>query len=144
MRTFALSDITSSIDQVTTIPFLLEGDAVEYYHRLTIVVQDDWFELMCVLGQRFDCISHEPVYLSRMFTLKESEFPRHADYVKEFCTCLIKIKVNTSDLQMGYLVNSAAPMGSTVPEPMNLDAIAKLREELHAYIGERRNERFGR
>ena len=27
---------------------------------------------------------------------------------------------------------------------MNLDAIAKLQEELHAYIGERRNERFGR
>ena len=37
---------------------------------------------------------------------------------------------------------AAAPTGSTVPEPMNLDAIAKLREELHAYIGERRNERF--
>ena len=37
---------------------------------------------------------------------------------------------------------AAAPMASTVPEPMNLDAIAKLREELHAYIGEHRNERF--
>ena len=198
-----------------------------------------------VLGQRFDCISHEPVYLSRMWSLKESEFPRHADYVREFCTCVIKSKVNTSDLQMGYLVNTrfleglsndavrpqyivevrsrwrsnrpfgfdtlvetiaeayiaagyqleevqntsrttsddnlgpavsrplpmmvpptsastfpsnpmstphvnhmptpaAAPTASTVAEPMNLDAIAKLREELHAYIGERRNERFGR
>ena len=37
-----------------------------------------------------------------------------------------------------------APMASTVAEPMNLDTMAKLREELHAYIGERRNERFGR
>ena len=199
---------------------------------------------MRVLGQRFDCISHEPVYLSRMLSLKESEFPRHADYVREFRTCVIKSKVNTTDLQMGYLVNSrlveglsndavrrqyivevrtrwrsgrpfrfdtlvetireayiaagyqleevqnasrrtsdtmgpavsrplpmmipptstptfpsnptptphvnpmptpaAAPRASTVPEPMNLDAIAKLRGDLHAYIGERRNERFGR
>ena len=179
-----------------------------------------------------------------MLSLKGSEFSRHADYVREFRTCVIKSKVNTSDLQMGYLVNSrfveglsndavrgqyivevrsrwrsstpfgfeplvetiaeayiaagyhleevqnasrttidtlgpavsrplpmmvpptstptypsnpmptphvnpmptpaAAPVASTVPEPMNLDAIAKLREELHAYIGERRNERFGR
>ena len=39
---------------------------------------------------------------------------------------------------------ATAPMASTVPEPMNLDVIVKLREELHAYIGERRNERFGR
>ena len=101
-----MSDITSPVDQVTTIPFLLEGDAAEYYHSLTKAVQDDWFELMRVSGQRFDCISHEPVYLSRILTLKESEFPRHADYVKEFCACVIKSKVNTSDLQMGYLVNS--------------------------------------
>ena len=180
-----------------------------------------------------------------MLSLKESEFARHADYVREFRTCVIKSKVNTSDLQMGYLVNSrfveglsndavcrqyivevrsrwrsyrpfgfdtlvetigeayiaagyqldevqnasrktsdhtlgpavsrplpmmvpptstsmfpsnpmptphvnpmptpaAAPTASTVAEPMNLDAFAKLREELHAYIGERRNERFGR
>ena len=35
---------------------------------------------------------------------------------------------------------AAAPTASTVAEPMNVDAIAKLREELHAYIG----ERFGR
>ena len=41
MRAFALSDITSTVDQVTTIAFLLEGDAVEYYHSLTKVVQDD-------------------------------------------------------------------------------------------------------
>ena len=75
MRAFALSDITSPINQVTTIPFLLEGDAVEYHHSLTKVVQDYWFELMRVLGQRFDCISHEPVNLSRMFTMRESEFP---------------------------------------------------------------------
>ena len=100
-----MSDITSLVDQETTIPLLLEGHAVEYYHSLTKVVQDDWLELMRVLGQRLDCISHEPVYLSRMLTLRESEFPRRADYVKEFRTCVIKSKVNTSDLQMGYLVN---------------------------------------
>ena len=35
MIAFALSDITSPVDQVTTIPFLLEGNAVEYYHSLT-------------------------------------------------------------------------------------------------------------
>ena len=75
MRAFALSDITSIVDQVTTISFLLEVNAVEYHHSLTKVVQDDWFELMRVLGHRFDCISHEPVYLSRRLTLKESEFP---------------------------------------------------------------------
>ena len=101
-----MSDITSPVDQVTTISFLLDGDAAEYYHSLTNAVQDDWFELMCLLGQRFDCISHEPVYLSRMLILKESEFPRHADYVREFRTCVIKSKVNTSFLQKGYLVNS--------------------------------------
>ena len=241
LRAFTLSDITSPVDQAATMSFLLDGDAAEYYHSLTKVVQDDWFELMRVLGQRFDCISHEPVYLSRMLSLKESEFPRHADYVRKFRTCVIKSKVNTNELQVGYLVNSrfveglsndavrqqyivevrsrwrsnnpfgfdtlvetiaeayiaagyqleevqnasrttsdhtlgpavsrplpmmvpptststfpsnpmptphvtpmptpaAAPTASTVAEPMNLDAIAKLREELHAYIG----ERFGR
>ena len=241
LRAFTLSDITSPVDQAATTSFLLDGDAAEYYHSLTKVVQDDWFELMRVLGQRFDCISHEPVYLSRMLSLKESEFSRHADYVRVFRTCVIKSKVNTNELQMGYLVNSrfveglsndavrrqyivevrsrwrsnnpfgfdtlvetiaeayiaagyqleevqnasrttsdhtlgpavsrplpmivpptststfpsnpmptphvtsmptpaAAPTASTVAEPMNLDAIAKLREELHAYIG----ERFGR
>ena len=35
MRAFALLDITSPLDQVTDIPFLLEGDAVEYNHSLT-------------------------------------------------------------------------------------------------------------
>ena len=35
---------------------------------------------------------------------------------------------------------SAAPMPSTVRELMNLDTLAKLREELHAYIGEPRND----
>ena len=244
MPAFGLSDITSPIDQVTTIPFLSEGDAVEYFHSLTTIVQDDWFELTRVLGQRFDCISHEPVYPSRMLTLRESEFPGHSGYLKGFTTCVIKSKVNTTDPQMGYLVNShllresndavcwqyivevrlkwrsrrpfgfstlvetiveaymaagyqleevqnaprtatdtigsavsgplpmmvpptststmfpsnpmpaphmnpmptpaAAPMALTVPEPMNLDTIAKLREEVHAYIGERLNERFGR
>ena len=238
MRAFPLSTITSPVHQVTTILILLEGDAVEYNHSFTKVVQDDWFELMRVLGQCFDCISHEPVYLSGMLTLRGSEFPRHADCVKEFRTCVIKSKASTSDLQMGYLINcrfveglsndavrrqyivevrskwrsgrpfgfdtlvvtsaeaytaagcqleevqktsrttintvgsavsrplpmmvpptstsatfpsnpmptphvnpmltpAAAPMVSTVPEPMNRDTIAKLREELHAYIGER-------
>ena len=75
MRALALSDITSPLDQVTTIPSLLEGNAVEYYHSFTKKVQDDWFELMRVVGQRFDCISHEPVYLSRRSTMQESEFP---------------------------------------------------------------------
>ena len=106
LRAFILSDITSAVDQVTTISFLLQGDAAEYYHSLTKAVQDDWFEVMRVLRQRLDCISHEPVYLSRMLSLKEIQFPRHADYVREFRTCIIKSKVNTSDLQMGYLVNS--------------------------------------
>ena len=106
MRAFALSDITSPVDQVTTIPSLLEGDALEYYHSCTKVVQDDLFGLMCVLRQRFDCISHEPVYLSRLLTLRKGEFPRHADYVKEFRTGVIKSMVNTTDLQMGYLFNS--------------------------------------
>ena len=103
---FTLSDITTPVDQVTTISFLLDGDAAEYYHSLMKALQDDWLELMHVLGQRFDCISHEPVYLSRMLSLKESEFPLHADYVREFRTCVIKSKVSTSDLHMGYLVNS--------------------------------------
>ena len=106
MRAFAVPNIISPVHQVTTIPFLLEGDAVQYYHSLTKVVQDDWFELMRVLGQRFDCISHEPLFLSRMWTLRELQFPRHADYVKELRTCVIKSKINTSDIQMGYLVNS--------------------------------------
>ena len=105
LRAFTLSDITSPVHQAATMSFLLDADAAEYYHSLTKAVQDDLFELMRVLGQRFDCISHEPVYLSRMLSLKESEFPRHADYVREFRTCVIKSKVNTSDLQMGYLVN---------------------------------------
>ena len=64
LRAFILSDITSPVDQVRTISFLPEGDAAEYYHSLTKAVQDDWFELMRVFGQSFDCISHEPVYLS--------------------------------------------------------------------------------
>ena len=113
LRAFVLSDITSPVDQVTTISFLLEGDAAEYYHSLTKAVQDDWFELTRLLGQRLDCISHEPVYLSRMLSLKESESPRHADYVSEFRTCFIKSKDNTSDLQMGYLVNSRFVEGSS-------------------------------
>ena len=83
MRAFILSDINSLLDVVTALSFLLEGDAIDRYHSLLKQVQDDWFELMLVSGHRFDCISHERVYLSRMLTLPESDFPRHADCVKE-------------------------------------------------------------
>ena len=75
MRAVILSNINSPLDQVTALPFLLEGVAIQYYYSLMKQVQDDWFELMRVLGQRFDCISHEPVYRSRMLLLRESEFP---------------------------------------------------------------------
>ena len=34
LRALTLSDITSRVDQATTISFLLEGDAAEYYHSL--------------------------------------------------------------------------------------------------------------
>ena len=74
LQDFTLSDITSPVDQVTIISFLFDGDAAEYYPSLTKAVQDDWSKLMRLLGQRFDCISHEPVYLSRMLSLKESDF----------------------------------------------------------------------
>ena len=57
MRAFVLSDITSPLDQGTTILFLLKGDAIDYYHSSTEKVQHDWFEHMRVLGQRFDCRS---------------------------------------------------------------------------------------
>ena len=199
---------------------------------------------MRVLGQRFDFICNEPVYLSRMLSLKESEFlnirttsgnsafglssrrltavtsrwvtsfmPRFVEglsndvvrrqYIVEVCSkwrsgrpfgfdtlvetiaeAYIAAGYQLEEVQnasrttsdtMGPSVSrplpmmvpptstptfpsnpmptphvnpmptpAAAPMASTVPEPMNLDAIAKLRKELHAYIGERRNERFRR
>ena len=105
MRALVRSDITSPFHQVTTIHFLLDGDNIDHYQSLTKEVQDDWFDLMRVLGQRFHCLSEEQVYQSRMLTPGESEFPQHADYVKEFRTCVISRKVNTSDLHMGYLVN---------------------------------------
>ena len=54
LRAFTLSDITSPVDQAATMSFLLDSDAAEYYHSLTKAVQDDWFELMQILGQRFD------------------------------------------------------------------------------------------
>ena len=66
---------------------------------------------MRVLGQRLDCMSHEPVYLSEMLTLRKSEFPRNADYVKEFGTYVIKLKINTIDLNMGYLLRSRFVQG---------------------------------
>ena len=69
-------------------------------------MQDDWDESMKVLAQRFNCFSNEPVHLFRMLTLKETDFARHAGYVRQFRTCVIKSKVNVGDLQMGYLINS--------------------------------------
>ena len=41
MRAFILSDIDPPLDQVTALPFLLEGDAKNYYHTWTKQVQDD-------------------------------------------------------------------------------------------------------
>ena len=105
MRVFVLSDINSANDQVTVLPFLLEDDAIDYCHSLTKQVQDNWYELMRVLGQRFDCISHEPGYLSRLLTLKENEVPRHADHVPKFRTFVIELKFTVGDPQKGYLVN---------------------------------------
>ena len=35
MRAFILSDINSPLDQVTALQFLVEGDAIDYYHRVT-------------------------------------------------------------------------------------------------------------
>ena len=81
MRAFFLSNINHSNDRVTALPFLLNGDTIDYYHYLTKYVPGDWDELMRVLKHRFHCIPHKPVYLSRMLTLKESGFPRHANYV---------------------------------------------------------------
>ena len=92
--------------QVTALPFLLYGNTIHYYHSLTKRVQDDSFELMRVLSQHFDFISHEPVYLPGLLMLRESEFPQHADYVKEFRTRVIKLNVISSDIQMGYVANS--------------------------------------
>ena len=106
MRALILSDINSPRDQVTALPLLLDGNTIDYHHSLTKQVQDDLFKVMRVFRERPDCISHEPVYLPGMLMQRESEFPRHADYVKEFRTCAIKSKVNTSDIQIGYLANS--------------------------------------
>ena len=97
MRGFVLSDINQPLDKFTTTPFLLEGNVIKYSHSLTKQVQDD---------QRFDCRAQVQLHLLRMWTLRECEFPQHAEYVKEFRTCVIKWKVNTSNLQMGYLVSS--------------------------------------
>ena len=47
LRAFTLSDITSPVDQVTTISFLLENDAAEYYHSLTKAVQDGSSSCVC-------------------------------------------------------------------------------------------------
>ena len=35
MRALILSDINSPLNLVTALPFLLEGDAINYYHSLT-------------------------------------------------------------------------------------------------------------
>ena len=59
MRAFILSTINSPRDPLTALPLFLKGYAFDYYHSLTKQVQDYWFELMRVLGQHLDCISHE-------------------------------------------------------------------------------------
>ena len=89
MRAFVLSDMNPANYQVTVLPFLLEDDDIDYYHSLTKQVQANWYELMRVLGQHFDCISHKPGYLSPLLMLKEKEVPRHADYCKTYnCTTM--------------------------------------------------------
>ena len=104
MRVFISSDINSRHNQVTALPFLLDGDTIDYYQGLMKQVPNDWFGLMLVLGQCFDCMSHEPVYLSD--TEGKGTFPRHTDYLQEFRTCVIRSRVNSSDLQIDYVVNS--------------------------------------
>ena len=46
-----------------------------------------------------------------MLALKENEVPQHADYLPEFWTFVIKLKVTVGDLQMGYLMNSQSLEG---------------------------------
>ena len=115
MRAFLLSDFNSPNENVTALTILLEGDAIDYYHSLTKQVQDDWYKLMRVLGQRYDCVSHELEYLSRMLTLKENNVPGRANYVREFRTCVIKSKVSVGKPQMGYLANSRFIKGLSNP-----------------------------
>ena len=71
-----------------------------------------------MFGPRFDCISNDPVYLLRMLTLRESEFLRHADYVKEFRTCVIKSKVCHSG---NGSKNHGAPLHDRVHLPTYLE-----------------------
>ena len=82
MRAFIWSHINSPNNQVTALPFFLSADRNHYYNSLTNC--RNWNELMRVLGQPLRCIKHEPVYLSRMLTCEESEFPPHAAYVRKF------------------------------------------------------------
>ena len=63
-ETFIVFDSDSLKNQITALPFLLEDDTINYYHTLTEQLQDDWYELMRVLGRRVNCISHEPLYFS--------------------------------------------------------------------------------
>ena len=59
-----LSDITNPHEKVGVLPFFLESNAIDYYHSPTKSIQDDWDQLMKVLAQLFNCISHEPVYFA--------------------------------------------------------------------------------
>ena len=43
MRAFVLSNINFCNDQVTALPFLVEGDPIDYHHGLTKQVQEDWY-----------------------------------------------------------------------------------------------------
>ena len=95
-----LSDIAHLNEKATALPYPLECDATDYYHRLTRDVQEDGDQLMRVLAQCFNCISNELSYLSGMLMLKKSDFVRHADYVPEFRTCVIQSKVNVGNLQI--------------------------------------------
>ena len=61
MRAFILSHVNSTLDQVSALRFFLKCDFIHNYHSFTKPVQDDWFKLMRVLGQRFNSVSHEPV-----------------------------------------------------------------------------------
>ena len=94
-------------------PFLLNGNAIDFYHSLTEPPPHDCIELNKVMSRCFDGVSSEPIYLSRALSLHESMFAKHTDYIQEFRTSVIKLKVNLHNHQMGHLVASrfVAPCG---------------------------------
>ena len=77
-----LSEINYLNEQVIALPFLLDCYGIDYHHSFTKDAQDNWDEFIPDLPQHFHYISHEPVYLSRMLHLKESEFTRRAGRVR--------------------------------------------------------------